>query len=65
MVWDGAQRNHLNELLSTTQLPNLARLINEGRERDIQIYSTNCNKTNDGDNYTTQTGPGHAAMLTG
>lgn len=65
MVWDGTQRNHLNELLTTGKLPNLQNLINEGTMRDMVINTQNCSCTNDGDNYHTDTGPAHAAILTG
>jgi hypothetical protein len=65
LVWDGTQRNHLNELLAAGQLPNLQRLINEGEKRNLVIYTTNCLRSNDGDNYRTETNPTHAAMLTG
>ncbi len=65
LVWDGAQRNHLNELLDAGKLPNLQELINEGRKRDMSIFTENCGCANDGDNYHTETGPGHVAMLTG
>ncbi len=30
IAWDGTQRNHLTELLSGGQLPNLEKLISEG-----------------------------------
>jgi len=65
LVWDGAQRNHLNELLAAGKLPNLQKLINQGRKRNMRIFTDNCRCINDGDNYHTETGPGHAAMLTG
>lgn len=65
IVWDGAQRDHLNELLAAGKLPNLQGLINEGRKRNMKISTENCGCTNDGNNYHTETGPGHAAMLTG
>jgi hypothetical protein len=65
LVWDGTQRNHLNELLAAGQLPNLQGLINEGKKRNLVIYTTNCLRSNDGDNYRTETNPTHAAMLTG
>jgi predicted AlkP superfamily pyrophosphatase or phosphodiesterase len=66
MVWDGTQRNHLNELLAAGKLPNLQKIIDEGAKRDdLVIFSQNCKKTNDGDNYKPSTNPAHAAILTG
>ncbi|MGB9878084.1 MAG: alkaline phosphatase family protein [bacterium] len=35
--WDGVQRDHLKELLSQNQLPNLASLVKEGKLVDIDI----------------------------
>lgn len=65
MSWDGTQRNHLNELLSAGKLPNLQNIINQGAMRNMVINTQNCGCTNDGDNYHTETGPAHAAMLSG
>ena len=54
------------ELYNTGKLPNLKKLINNGGKiRDIQIDTSNCHCSGDGDNYHTETGPGHAAMLSG
>ena len=35
--WDGVQRDHLKEMLSQNQLPNLANLIKEGKLVDIDV----------------------------
>lgn len=38
--WDGAQRNHVNECLSRSELPNLQALIGEGSKTDVDITGT-------------------------
>jgi hypothetical protein len=38
--WDGAQRNHVNECLSRGELPNLKKLIDQGKYVDIDIEGT-------------------------
>lgn len=65
IIWDGAQRNHVNEMLVAGQLPVLQSTIQNGLWRDMEIRTTNCGCTEDGDNIHTETGPGHASMLTG
>jgi arylsulfatase A-like enzyme len=35
--WDGVQRDHLKEMLSQNQLPNLANLVKEGKLVDIDV----------------------------
>jgi predicted AlkP superfamily pyrophosphatase or phosphodiesterase len=52
--WDGAQRNHVNECLQRGELPNLAKLIAEGKLVKIDVTSHN-----------TDTKAGHTQMLTG
>jgi arylsulfatase A-like enzyme len=51
--WDGAQRNHVKELLAKGQLPNLQQLSNEGALVAIDIFRT------------TDTKAGWAQILTG
>ena len=65
LAWDGAQKKDVQELLAAGKLPNLKKLIDEGRWRDMAIYTQNCRCASDGDNYHTETGPAHAAMLSG
>ena len=38
--WDGAQRNHVNECLSRSELPNLQALIGQGSKVDVDITGT-------------------------
>lgn len=52
--WDGLDRSVVEELLSKNRLPNLAKLINEGSYRKIEIVG-----------HPTCTKPSHAEMLTG
>ncbi|HEX7599229.1 MAG TPA: alkaline phosphatase family protein [Polyangia bacterium] len=52
--WDGALREHVNDCLKRAELPNLARLIDEGRMVDIEVSS-----------HVTDTKAGHAEILTG
>ena len=52
--WDGALREHINDSLKRSQMPNLAQLIKEGRMVDIE-----------GLGHVTDTRSGHAQMLTG
>lgn len=52
--WDGAQRAHLLELLSSGQLPNLQQLIKEGSLVNTEVTTG-----------ATQTKPGWAEILTG
>ncbi len=52
--WDGAQRNHLKEMLSQKELPNLQALIDEG---DLVFTQVTTGKT--------QTKPGWSEILTG
>jgi hypothetical protein len=35
--WDGAQRNHLNEMISHNELPNFSALCREGKKVDIDV----------------------------
>ncbi len=51
--WDGAQRNHVRECLERNELPNLKKLIDEGKFVDIDILEN------------TATKPGWAQILTG
>jgi hypothetical protein len=51
--WDGAQRNHVKEMLSRNELPNLKRIISEGLFAEIDISGT------------TDTKAGWAEILTG
>jgi len=37
--WDGAQRNHVNEMIQRKELPNLVALANEGAKVDIDVIS--------------------------
>jgi predicted AlkP superfamily pyrophosphatase or phosphodiesterase len=52
--WDGAQREHVKDMLAANELPNLAALAKNGKMVDIDIVS--------GD---TETTPGWAQILTG
>jgi len=52
--WDGAQRDHVNECLSRSELPNLAALIAEGKMVNIDISG-----------HATDTKAGHTQTLTG
>jgi len=52
--WDGVQRNHLNECLKASQLPNLAQIIKEGHLVNIDVVG-----------HQTDTKAGHTQMLTG
>lgn len=52
--WDGVQRNHLYECLSRNELPNLAKLISEGKMVEMDVVG-----------HQTDTKAGHAQMLTG
>lgn len=52
--WDGAQRAHLRELLSSGQLPNLQQFIKEGSLVNTEVTTG-----------TTHTKPGWAEILTG
>ena len=52
--WDGAQRDHLMELLSSGRLPNLQKLISEGSMALTEVTKS-----------ATQTKPGWAEILTG
>lgn len=52
--WDGAQRAHVKECLKRKELPNLARLIREGKLVDIDVAG-----------HQTDTKAGHTQMLTG
>jgi hypothetical protein len=52
--WDGCQRNHLHELLTANQLPNLAALAKDGALVDIDVTSG-----------ATDTKAGWAQILTG
>lgn len=64
-IWDGAQKNHVQELLNENKLPNLQKIITDGEYRDIFVNTQKCEQENDGDNYRPETGPAFAAMLTG
>ncbi|MBN1273188.1 MAG: alkaline phosphatase family protein [Candidatus Aminicenantes bacterium] len=65
IVWDGSQRRHVFEMLDNHALPHLENIIEQGALRLMEINTENCRCTGDGDNYHTETGPAHAAMLTG
>ena len=52
--WDGVQRNHLNECLGRNELPNLAKLIKEGKMADMDVIG-----------HKSDTKAGHTQMLTG
>ena len=52
--WDGAQRDHVNECLKRGELPNLAKLIAEGKTVKMDVTS-----------HSTDTKAGHTQMLTG
>jgi len=52
--WDGAQRNHVNEMLARDELPTLAALAKDGTLVDIDIVTG-----------LTETAPGFAQILTG
>jgi arylsulfatase A-like enzyme len=52
--WDGALREHVNDCLKRKEMPNLARLIEEGRMVDVEISD-----------HVTDTKAGHAQILTG
>ena len=47
--WDGAQRNHINELLTTKKLPTIQMFKDTGALVDITV-----------EGHPTETGPGHA-----
>ncbi len=65
IVWDGAQRSHVQEMLLQGQLPNLQIMIDAGIWRDSVIDTENSGCFNDGVSIHTETGPAHATMLTG
>lgn len=52
--WDGAQRNHVKEMLAANELPNLAALAKDGTMVDIDVITD-----------ATETAPGWAQILTG
>jgi len=66
VVWDGAQRNHVQEMLDSHALPNLEAMIGNGGlwRADMVIHTTAC-EVGDGDGYTTMTCPAMAALVTG
>jgi hypothetical protein len=66
IIWDGTQRNHLLELFSNNQLPNLKSMVDGGGllRTDLVINTETC-LPGSGDGYDLETGPACPAMLTG
>ena len=65
VVWDGAQRAHLREMLSAGQLPNLTAFIAENQPLTWPVLKSQTCRPGSGAGYRTETGPANSAMATG
>lgn len=65
VIWDGAQRAHLLEMLSNGELPNLASLVGETGRLLLPAIDSELCAPGSGDGYMTMTGPANSAIATG
>jgi len=65
VVWDGAQRAHLQEMLGNGQLSNLTAFIAENQPLTWPVIKSQTCRPGSEAGYRTETGPGNAAMTTG
>ena len=65
VVWDGTQRAHLEEMLNSGQLPNLAVFVQENQPLLWPVIESQSCRPGSEAGYRTETGPGNAAMATG
>jgi LysM repeat protein len=65
VIWDGAQRAHLLEMLDGGQLPNLRAFISENQPLMLPVIQSATCQPGSGAGYRTETGPGNSAIATG
>jgi hypothetical protein len=65
VIWDGTQRAHLQEMLTSSRLPNLQALAQANGGLFLPFIRSATCQPGGGDGYRTETGPANSAIATG